>query len=86
MLNDPAFIEAAEALARRLTSECRGSARDRITHGLRLCLAREPTEEETAVLARLFESERGAGQGGDDRAWNVVANVLLNLHATICKW
>lgn len=86
MLNDPAFIEAAEALASRLTHECDGSTADRIAHGLRLCLAREPSAEEINVLVRLFDSERQAGQGSDHTAWNVVSNVLLNMHATICKW
>ncbi len=86
LLNDPTFLEAAEALATRLTTECDGSTAERIAFGLRLCLAREPSTGEINVLVQLFDKERQAGQGGDADAWKVVANVLLNLHATICKW
>ena len=86
LLNDPVFTEAAEALASRLTTECDGSTADRIAYGLRLCLARGPTEDEITILVRLFETERDSRQGNEHNAWNVVANVLLNLHATISNW
>jgi len=57
-LNDPAFLEAAAALARRMIGDRhRGDARS-IAEGMRAVLVREPTDEERVILTRLLESER----------------------------
>ena len=50
LLNDPAFFEAARALADRMIQE--GGA-DPIRHGFRLCVARAPKPEESRVLIDL---------------------------------
>jgi len=52
-LNDPAYVEAAQALARRMVRETAPTAADRATHGFRLVLARHPTAAEVARLVRL---------------------------------
>jgi hypothetical protein len=54
-LNDPAFIEAAQALARRMVSEGGQSARERASYGFRLSLARSPSHAELDVLVKLYE-------------------------------
>ena len=56
-LNDPAFVEAAQALARRIVTEGGQSVRERVEHGLWLCLQRPPRAEQIEVLAELFECE-----------------------------
>ncbi len=58
LLNDPAFVEAAVALATRMMREAGATPGERASHGFRLCTAREPDEHELAVLLDLFETER----------------------------
>ncbi len=56
-LNDPVYVEAAQALARRLVQEGGDSVADRVTYGLKLCLCRPPTSNQVEVLTRLHGSE-----------------------------
>jgi hypothetical protein len=56
-LNDPAFVEMAQALARRIVREGGATPRDRAAFGLRLCLARPPRDEQVAEIVSLFERE-----------------------------
>lgn len=57
-LNDPAFVEAAQALARRMQRDGGTDLRGRIAWGLQLALVRPAEPREVAVLERLFESRR----------------------------
>jgi mono/diheme cytochrome c family protein len=57
-LNDPVYVEAAQALARRIVKEGGMSAEERSRFGLRLCLARPPLEEQVQRVLALYESER----------------------------
>ena len=80
LLNDPVYVEAAQALAQRILRESKDSAPEaRIRHGFRLTLARQPRLEEMAVLKKLFESSKA------DNAWFAIATALLNLDETITK-
>ena len=56
-MNDPVFVEASQALARRMVREGGATTSDRIRYGLQLCLARPPTEEQMAPIQRLFTEE-----------------------------
>jgi hypothetical protein len=56
-LNDPVYIEAAQALARRMIAEGGPIASDRATLGLRLALAREPRRKEVDALLALVADE-----------------------------
>lgn len=83
LLNDPVYVEAAQALARRVLTELPGaSVEERITHAFRLCLARSPRSEELAVLKRLLQQQKIVGELG---AWTTVAAALLNLDEMITK-
>jgi hypothetical protein len=57
-LNDPVYVEAAQALARRIVREGGTTAEERAGFGLRLCLCRPPQPEQVKQLVALFESER----------------------------
>ncbi len=52
-MNDPVYVEAAQALARTLL-EHKGTVKDQITAGFKRCLLREPSESELSALATLF--------------------------------
>lgn len=61
LLNDPVYVEAALALAKRTLVEREGaSPDDRLRHAFRLCLARQPSEAELKVLRRLLDTQRQA--------------------------
>ena len=90
-LNDPAFVEAAGALSKRMKS---------IEHGFRLVLVRVPTEAELKRLSALYstldddfkndpQSARdlleSARLEDGDAAMVAVASVLLNLDETLMK-
>src|SRR5439155_17709115 len=57
-LNDPVYVEAAQALARRIVRDGGAKTADRVRYGLRLCLARPPRDEQVQHLVSLFQSER----------------------------
>lgn len=90
-LNDVAFVEAAGALAQRMTD---------IAHGFRLVLIRPPSTKELARLEELLTSMKAhyendpvaakellaaAGLKDGNAAMIAVANVLLNLDETLTK-
>ncbi len=45
-LNDPAFFEAAQALARRMVADAGAEPSARVVYGFRRCVARRPTPQE----------------------------------------
>jgi hypothetical protein len=57
-LNDPVYVEAAQALARRIAAQP-GDAMARVIYGFRLVLTRPPSEKEVTRLVELFEKARG---------------------------
>lgn len=90
-LNDTAFVEAAGALAKRMTD---------IKHGFRLVLTRPPTAAEARRLNALYETMKAdfaskpeeahallqsAGLKEGDAASVGVASVILNLDETLMK-
>ncbi|MEE8469533.1 MAG: DUF1553 domain-containing protein, partial [Planctomycetota bacterium] len=107
-LNDPVYVEAAQALARRMLAEGDGTPRGTIHRGLWLCLGRGPEASDIDDLESLFAdtlihfegvAESAALALATDplgplpdgldapqaAAWTVVANVLLNLDATLTR-
>jgi hypothetical protein len=79
-LNDPAFVEAAQALARRMVSEVAGVAGQpywgEARHGFRLVLAREPTHVEVARLVELYQSAAEGYQQNPAEAEAMATNPL----------
>jgi hypothetical protein len=56
-LNDPAYVEASEALARRMMTETKGDDAERAAYGFRLCCARSPRKDELKRLVELYSDE-----------------------------
>ena len=75
-LNDPVYLEAAQALARRIVSEAGSSLSDRTRFGLRLCLCRPPSSAQVDVLVRLWETERDHYQQHKDAARQLATDPL----------
>jgi hypothetical protein len=95
-LNDPAFFEAAKALAKRIVAEGGANTKSRAVYGFRLCVSRHPDGGELDRILSWHEKEReffernpgdAAKLAGDAdlAAWTMVSNVLLNLDETVSK-
>ncbi|MBI4907044.1 MAG: PSD1 domain-containing protein [Acidobacteria bacterium] len=95
-LNDPAFFETAQALAKRMLAEGGESDRGKIELGFRLVAARapKPVELDRMLSWRAKEAEYFAahpdeakkiGGSADGASWTMLANVLLNLDETLTK-
>jgi len=57
-LNDPVYVEAAQALARRIVHEGGTSPEERCAYALRLCLSRPPRTQQVDELLALLLTER----------------------------
>ena len=57
LLNDPVYLECAQALAKRMMTEGGATAEQRAAFGLRACLARTPRKGEAKQLAALAEKQ-----------------------------
>jgi hypothetical protein len=57
LLNDPQYIEAAQALARRIMSSGSKDVYERVAYAFRLCLGRRPTRKESERLVALYARE-----------------------------
>ena len=78
LLNDPAYVEAAVALARRIQAAPGvGGVSEKVRFGLRLALAREPTGRELRRLETLYRDEVERFRASPEKAralvedWNV---------------
>ena len=84
LLNDPAYVEMADALAQRVM-DLVGDFEARLEYGFQLVLGREPEFDERGRFAA-FDGELGrAGKMDDRERWRSIAQVLLNLDETITK-
>jgi succinate dehydrogenase flavin-adding protein (antitoxin of CptAB toxin-antitoxin module) len=97
-LNDPAFFEAAQAMAQRILKEGGDNTSARASYGFRLVVARKPGAEEMDTLLSEFdktrryfernlkEAESISGKPDAElAAWTMLSNALLNLDGTLTK-
>ncbi len=77
-LNDPTSLAAAEALAQRMRTHV-GDDRVKLVLGFRACTSRLPTASELDALQKALVAEP------EERAWQRIAIVLLNLDETLCR-
>ncbi|MGC6467788.1 MAG: DUF1553 domain-containing protein [Akkermansiaceae bacterium] len=93
-LNDPAFLEAAVALANKMKTSG-DKLTDQINHGFRLVLIRKPNDRELDRLESLYhDTGNDLAKAGFPKSANLpdgdpgliaVAHVLLNLDETLTK-
>jgi len=83
LLNDPAYVEMAEALARRATAETDQSPPQRMRALFRNCLGRAPDDTELGIIEGLYVS--ALAEGGEEKAWLSVSRALLNLDEFITR-
>ncbi|MEZ5401235.1 MAG: PSD1 and planctomycete cytochrome C domain-containing protein [Bryobacteraceae bacterium] len=97
-LNEPLFLEAARALAKKTLADGGASDAGRLTYAFRRCVSREPGQAESTALLKLLHSQEARFASGELKAaefagadspklaaWTAVARVLLNLDETITK-
>ena len=91
LANDPAFVDLANGLARRVLKEASADETARIDHAFRLCFSRTPTSSEQDRLRRFVDAERQrlarstpAGQL-DQAVWSAAARVLINLDEFVTR-
>ena len=68
LLNDPVFYEAARALAVRILTEPSVDFEERLDYAFRLCLARDPDQEERQWLRQAFHRQQEILQRTPDLA------------------
>ncbi len=56
-LNEPLFVECAQALARRAIANGGNSDQDRLAFAFRCCVARPPTEKESKLLLNVLRQQ-----------------------------
>jgi len=78
LLNDPVFVEHAQALGRRIVEETSSAELasapldERLRYAFRLCLARGPDKEELAALRTLYEQQLALCASDEAAAENVI--------------
>jgi hypothetical protein len=68
LLNDPAYIEAAQALARVIDSQQQADAESRVAYAFQKVVVRPPTKDEVQSLVKLYNSELEYYRGNSDAA------------------
>ena len=81
-LNDPAFVEAAAALGRRMLTEAGPTNEERADYGFRLVLIRPPSEGEVQRLAAMYEVTRRhfENEAGEAKSLLESANVQVSMN------
>ena len=74
-LNDPVYIEAAQAIARRMAKSGSSSA-EKLKTGFEQCLSRPPTADEVTDLVKLYEQARERFSKDVDKAKRLATNPL----------
>jgi Protein of unknown function (DUF1553) len=82
-LNDPVYVEAAQALARKMIAEGGSSPADRIAFAFRRTLIRPPQPEETARLEKLYAQTRASFSGNAKEATKLATEPLGPLPAGV---
>ncbi len=81
-LNEPLFVEAAQALADLTLKKGGETDADRVTFAFRRCVSRRPDAAEKQTLLSFLENQKPRGER---EAWTALSRVLLNLDETITK-
>jgi hypothetical protein len=82
-LNDPVYVEAAQALARRVLKEGGGDADARARYALELCQGRPASAEQTKAVIDLYNAEAERYRTDKPAAEQLATNPLGPLPAGI---
>ncbi len=74
-LNDPVYVEAAQALARKMAA-AGSKPEEKLTAGFRRVLSRPPTEKETARLLALFDDAKSGFAKDPAKALSIATKPL----------
>jgi mono/diheme cytochrome c family protein len=90
LLNDPLYVECAQALAKRMIAEVNGDGPSRIRFAVRAVLARDPDDVESARLMRVHDRARevyaeAKSEDAELAAWAAVARTILNLDEVVTR-
>jgi mono/diheme cytochrome c family protein len=87
LLNDPAYVEAAVALGRRMAADDPArSISARIQYGFRLCLVRQPTAREAELLQKVYEQSLARYQADPKSARAVLQGALPDNNLDPVQW
>ncbi|MEX0700662.1 MAG: PSD1 and planctomycete cytochrome C domain-containing protein [Planctomycetales bacterium] len=75
-LNDPVYVEAAQALARRIVREGGSDVRERAAFGFRVCVARPPEPRELDRLEAALAAQLAHYRAHPDEAAKMATSVL----------
>ena len=78
LLNDPSFVQAAQAFARRILAEGGSSMDSRLDFAFRQAVSRKPDDFERKTLKQLFTTP----EARDEQEWATLARGILNLAET----
>jgi hypothetical protein len=78
LLNDPTFVQAAQAFAKRILDKGGASTNSRLDFAFRRAVSRKPDDFEHKTLNKLLSSK----DTNKDEAWTTVARAILNLAET----
>jgi len=74
-LNDPVFVEAAQALARKMAAT-KGAVEDKARLGFRLCLIRPPHDAELSRIVKLYQDAYEQFKKSPDQAAKMATDPL----------
>ncbi|MEW4568826.1 PSD1 and planctomycete cytochrome C domain-containing protein [Tautonia sp. JC769] len=87
LLNDPVFLEAAQALARRVVSELpEADAEARAARAFRLCLSREPDASELAAILDFYQAQHDRIAAGELDAEALAGTSESDRAAELAAW
>ncbi|MFT4551160.1 MAG: hypothetical protein ACI8XO_002029 [Verrucomicrobiales bacterium] len=78
-MNDPAYVEIAQALARRIITEGGDTLDSRLHFGLKLCLLHEPAPEQMDSVKKLYHGELTHFQSASPEAKELATDPLGQL-------
>jgi hypothetical protein len=73
-LNEPLFLESAQALALKTVREGGYSDSERLVYAFRRCVSRKPTEKETKILLDLLRGEIAKFTDAAAKPWEIAAS------------
>ena len=74
-LNDPVYVEAAQALGRKVAA-APGTTAERMALAFRTCLSRVPTDKELSLLVKLFDESKAKFDKDPKKATELATNPI----------